>query len=60
MQSEVNVIPDSERHRPEKPEERLAIYELLLNIPPQPPCDACPWRKYPDRVQGCEVICTFM
>ena len=56
-----NVIPDLERHRPETPEEKLAIYALLHKIPPQPPCDACPWRKYPDRVQGCDNAgCGYM
>ena len=49
-----NIIPDSERHRPDSPEEKLAMYDGLHKIPAVPPCDTCPWRKYPDRVQGCD------
>lgn len=56
-----NVIPDSKRHRPESPEERLALYDQLHKIPVQPPCDVCPWRKYPDEVQGCDNCgCGYM
>jgi len=59
--SERKVIPDSERHTPETLEEKLAIYACLHKIPPQPPCDACPWRKYPQKVQGCDNCgCGFM
>ena len=55
------VIPDSERHLPETPEEQLAIYAQLHKIPVEPPCDVCPWRKYPDKVQGCDNCgCGYM
>jgi len=50
-----------DRHRPESPEERLAIYHQLHKIPVQPPCDVCPWRKYPNKVQGCDNAgCGYM
>jgi len=44
----------SERHRPTKAKEKLRIYAQLLKIPVEPPCDVCPWRLHPDRVQGCD------
>jgi len=47
------LCTNSERHRPDSPEEKLAIYHQLHKIPVEPPCDVCPWRKYPERVQGC-------
>ena len=52
---------NKDRHRPKSAKERLAIYDCLHTIPPTPPCDACPWRKYPDRVQGCDNAgCGYM
>ena len=49
------------RRRPELAKERLAIYANLHKIPVQPPCDACPWRLYPDKVQGCDNVgCGYM
>ena len=49
------------RHKPEKPEERLAIYAQLHKIPVEPPCDKCPWRLHPDKVQGCDNCgCGYM
>jgi len=49
------------RHRPKTAKERLHIYAQLHKIPVEPPCDACPWRLYPDRVQGCDNCgCGYM
>jgi len=32
-----------------------------LEITLKPPCDVCPWRKYPDRAQGCDNAgCGYM
>jgi len=37
------------------------IIDKLMKIPVEPPCDACPWRLYPDRVQGCDNCgCGYM
>ena len=51
----------SERHRPTKAKEKLKIYAQLHKIPVEPPCDVCPWRLFPDRVQGCQNAgCGYM
>lgn len=34
--------------------EMLEMYHLLHKIPVEPPCDLCPCRLYPDKVQGCD------
>ena len=61
MVEKENIIPDSERSRPESAKAKLAIYDLLHKIPVEPPCDACSWRKYPDKVQGCDNVgCGYM
>ena len=44
------------RHLPTKAGEKLKIYRQLHKIPVEPPCDVCPWRLYPDRVQGCDNV----
>ena len=41
--------------------EMLAMYGLLHKIPVEPPCDLCPNRIHPDKVQGCDNAgCGFM
>ena len=52
---------NKDRHRPDSPEEKIRIYHQLSKIPVEPPCDVCPWRKYPERVQGCDNAgCSWM
>ena len=51
----------SERHLPKKANERLKIYRQLTKTPAEPPCDVCPWRLHPDKVQGCDNAgCGYM
>jgi hypothetical protein len=41
--------------------EMLAMYDLLHKVPVEPPCDLCPNRILPDKVQGCHNAgCGFM
>ena len=50
----------TKRRHPNK-KEQLTMYAHLHKIPVEPPCDSCPWRLYPDKVQGCDNCdCGFM
>lgn len=49
-----------ERRRPTN-RDMPKIVKKLMKIPVEPPCDACPWRLYPDKVQGCDNCgCGYM
>ena len=32
----------------------IKVYRQLNKTPPEPPCDVCPERIHPERVQGCD------
>lgn len=50
------VIQEIERLEPQIRDNLiwLNVYHQLNKTPPKPPCDVCPERIYPDRVQGCD------
>jgi len=49
------------KRRKPNDKERFEMYGQLHKIPVEPPCDKCPWRLHPDRVQGCDNAgCGYM